>query len=110
TCSSRSPPTRSTAGHNRRYGGHGRAALGSESQIRSRAMFHNDRRQFLRATGSAFAALAASGCVRSGLGGSFRGYGPLSADPAGLIDLPTGFSYRVVSALGEPMDDGGTVP
>jgi hypothetical protein len=30
-------------------------------------MFPTDRRQFLRATGSAFAALAASGCVRGDL-------------------------------------------
>ena len=72
-----------------------------------------DRRMFLRATGSAFAALAASGCMARGhvadlsLG---NGYGPLVADPAGLLDLPTGFSYRVVSKLGDPMSDGGTVP
>jgi secreted PhoX family phosphatase len=71
-----------------------------------------DRRQFLRATGSAFAALAASGCVRTSLasaGGEFS-YGPLLPDPNGLIDLPAGFSYRVISQLGQPMSDGGTVP
>jgi secreted PhoX family phosphatase len=71
-----------------------------------------DRRQFLRATGTAFAALAASGCTRGGLattGGSV-GYGPLVADPSGLIDLPAGFSYRVLSSLGDAMSDGGTVP
>ena len=71
-----------------------------------------DRRQFLRATGSAFAALAASGCARNGLASApaFAGYGPLVADPAGLLDLPPGFSYRVLSSLGDAMDDGGTVP
>lgn len=73
-----------------------------------------DRRQFLRATGVAFAALAASGCMRgamaSGGGANFAGYGGLVVDPAGLIDLPPGFSYRVISSLGDAMTDGGTVP
>ena len=71
-----------------------------------------DRRQFLRATGTAFAAFAASGCMREGLAtsGGPTNYGPLVADPAGLIDLPAGFSYRVLSSLGDAMSDGGTVP
>lgn len=37
------------------------------------------------------------------------GYGPLRADPAGLLDLPQGFSYRVISQLGDAMDDGFVV-
>ena len=41
---------------------------------------------------------------------SFPGYGALVPDPAGLLDLPQGFSYRVLSKLGAAMDDGGTVP
>ena len=71
-----------------------------------------DRRQFLRATGSAFAALAASGCMRDGLAtaGGATNYGPLVPDPNGLIDLPSGFSYRILSSLGDAMSDGGTVP
>ena len=71
-----------------------------------------DRRRFLRATGSAFAALAASGCMRQGLAtaGGASDYGPLVPDPNGLIDLPAGFSYRVLSSLGDAMSDGGTVP
>jgi len=71
-----------------------------------------DRRQFLRATGTAFAALAASGCVRTDLASASvaAGYGPLLPDPNGLIDLPAAFSYRVISSLGEAMSDGGTVP
>ncbi len=74
-----------------------------------------DRRQFLRATGSAFAAFAAAGCAARS-SGSFAtlppgdDYGALVADPAGILDLPRGFSYRVLSALGDAMDDGGTVP
>jgi secreted PhoX family phosphatase len=78
---------------------------------------HVDRRLFLRATASAFAALAASGCMRSPLSGggasappSGIGYGPLRPDPAGLIDLPEGFSYRIISQLGDAMSDGFTVP
>lgn len=71
-----------------------------------------DRRRFLRATGTAFAALAASGCVRTGLAsaGGAASYGPLVPDPQGLIDLPAGFTYRVISKLGDAMSDGGTVP
>lgn len=78
-----------------------------------------DRRRFLGATATAFAALAASGCMTRGSGsvarapvksGGFAGYGPLQPDPAGFLDLPEGFSYRVISRLGDRMDDGGTVP
>ncbi|MGB3712592.1 MAG: alkaline phosphatase PhoX [Erythrobacter sp.] len=74
-----------------------------------------DRRQFLAATGSAFAALLASGCMTRGAAlpeapPAFDGYGPLVSDPAGMLDLPRGFSYRVLSSLGDPMSDGGTVP
>ncbi len=72
------------------------------------------RRQFLNVTASAFAALAASGCTtgaRVGAGATGAvGYGPLVPDPQGLLDLPKGFSYRVVSRLGDAMDDGLTVP
>ncbi len=78
-----------------------------------------DRRRFLGATATAFAALAASGCMARGpvtaaracpAGGGFAGYGALRPDPAGFLDLPEGFSYRVLSRLGDAMDDGGTVP
>jgi uncharacterized protein len=67
-----------------------------------------DRRNFLAATAAAFAALSASGCHARAAGA--KGYGPLVSDPAGLLDLPSGFSYRVLSSLGEAMSDGGTVP
>lgn len=70
------------------------------------------RRGFLAATGSAFAALVASGCSTriAASGAAADGYGALVPDPAGLLDLPQGFSYRVISRLGDAMDDGGTVP
>jgi secreted PhoX family phosphatase len=38
------------------------------------------------------------------------GYGPLRRDPAGLFDLPEGFSYTVVSRAGDPMSDGLITP
>ena len=73
-----------------------------------------NRRQFLSATGSAFAALLASGCMTRGASvappRASADYGPLLPDPAGMLDLPQGFSYRLLSSLGDPMSDGGTVP
>ncbi|NCF26134.1 MAG: DUF839 domain-containing protein [Gammaproteobacteria bacterium] len=38
------------------------------------------------------------------------GYGPLQGDPEGLLDLPRGFRYRVISRVGQDMDDGFVVP
>lgn len=76
--------------------------------------FPTDRRIFMKATGSAFAALLASGCMARGgssiAAASARSYGPLLPDPAGFLDLPQGFSYRVISRMGDAMSDGGTVP
>lgn len=37
-------------------------------------------------------------------------YGELVPDPKGILDLPKGFSYRVISEFGETMDDGYLVP
>ncbi|MFK8042678.1 alkaline phosphatase PhoX [Congregibacter sp.] len=71
------------------------------------------RREFLLATGSAFTALAVSGCASddwADTDSSAAGYGPLEKDPNGLLDLPPGFSYRTLSSLDDPMTDGGTVP
>ena len=39
-----------------------------------------------------------------------EGYGPLLPDPKGLLELPSGFSYRVISQAGESMADGLLVP
>lgn len=70
-----------------------------------------DRRAFLSATGSAFAALLASGCVTRAIGSlGSSPYPALVSDPAGMLDLPPGFSYRIISRLGDAMADGGTVP
>lgn len=79
----------------------------------------SNRRQFLASTSSAFAALVASGCSTAGANlasassiatSGFTDYGPLVKDPNGMLDLPEGFSYRVLSSLGDAMSDGGTVP
>jgi len=39
-----------------------------------------------------------------------RDVGPLTPDPNRLLDLPRGFSYRIVSRSGETMSDGFLVP
>ena len=60
---------------------------------------------------AALTSLAFSGMSRRALASeSYRneapGYGLLQPDPAGLLDLPQGFSYHVVSRFGDRMDDG----
>ncbi|MDZ3831119.1 MAG: DUF839 domain-containing protein [Sphingopyxis sp.] len=69
-----------------------------------------DRRQFA-GVALAFAGLATqSRAAAGGLMATTPGYGPLQPDPAGLVDLPPGFSYRIVSELGQRMSDGYRVP
>ncbi|BCX48392.1 DUF839 domain-containing protein [Haloferula helveola] len=66
------------------------------------------RRRFLVTTGLAFAGLQRySHAATSRTADPF---GPLIKDPEGILDLPEGFSYRVLSKLGEKMDDGFKVP
>ncbi|MGW0391510.1 alkaline phosphatase PhoX [Streptomyces sp. NPDC003042] len=70
------------------------------------------RRSLLAAGGVAFSgtfgALFAGSAVAAR---PTRGYGPLLPDPRGLLDLPAGFSYRVLSRAGDPLRSGeGTVP
>ncbi|MEZ5276229.1 MAG: DUF839 domain-containing protein [Opitutaceae bacterium] len=38
------------------------------------------------------------------------GYGPLLPDPKGILDLPGGFTYRIISKAGDIMTDGLLVP
>jgi secreted PhoX family phosphatase len=71
------------------------------------------RRQFGFGLGSiAFAGLAARSIAQIPAPGANEvyGYGPLVRDPNNLIDLPKGFDYRVISRLGNIMDDGYLVP
>lgn len=67
-----------------------------------------NRRRFLQS----IAAAAAVPSARAKSVGSVTdaGFGPLRADPNGIIDLPKGFSYEVISRYGEEMDDGLLVP
>ncbi len=37
-------------------------------------------------------------------------YGDLIPDPNGILDLPAGFSYRILERVGDAMDDGYRVP
>ena len=39
-----------------------------------------------------------------------EGYGSLVPDPAGVLDLPSGFSYQIFSRFDQTMDDGLLVP
>jgi secreted PhoX family phosphatase len=71
-----------------------------------------NRRHFsLLATAFAFAGVSAcQGKVNAKTGQSVKGYGKLIPDPDGLLDLPEGFSYKIISKYGETMDDGFRVP
>ena len=74
---------------------------------------HVSRRQFGFGLGSiAFAGLAARSMAQAPVAGmnEVRGFGPLVRDPDNLIDLPKDFNYRVISRLGNIMDDGFLVP
>ena len=74
------------------------------------------RRSFLKlsaATAFGFAGLhRALGCACDPtLRGRNPGpYGDLIADPEGVLDLPVGFSYQIISRTGDQMDDGLLVP
>ncbi|NGN63980.1 DUF839 domain-containing protein [Streptomyces sp. A7024] len=73
------------------------------------------RRQMLARTGAAGAGIAFSGALSELFAGSAfaagTGYGDLIKDPNGLLDLPKGFKYKVLSREGEPMSSGeGPVP
>lgn len=74
------------------------------------------RRQILTGTGALSAGIAFTGAFPELFAGTavargHRGYGPLVPDPAGLLDLPKGFRYTVLSREGQEMSSGeGRVP
>lgn len=75
-------------------------------------MTTSSRRRFLgvlAATGAGFTGLAHAGAMGR-LGFSSQADGKLVPDAGGIIDLPPGFSYRVISRWGDEMDDGLLVP
>jgi uncharacterized protein len=76
------------------------------------------RRSFLLRAGGAGLVVAFSGSLGQVVGASSvasrpvgrpgsAGYGPLVPDPAGLLDLPRGFQYRVMSREAVDVLDGG---
>ncbi|MER6154664.1 alkaline phosphatase PhoX [Streptomyces sp. NPDC001868] len=61
-------------------------------------------------TGALSELFAGTSSAQNALGHS-AGYGPLVPDPNGLLDLPKGFRYRVLSREGDPLRSGeGQVP
>ncbi|MFI0370270.1 alkaline phosphatase PhoX [Actinomadura sp. 1N219] len=77
------------------------------------------RRRLLAGTGAVGAGIAFSGAVEQLFAGDAGavpvggrdGYGPLVPDPKGVLDLPRGFQYTVLSREGEPLRSGeGPVP
>lgn len=78
-----------------------------------------NRRQVLAGSGVASLGLVMSGAVGSVFGATasaatprgFRGYGELVPDPAGIVDLPAGFTYSVFSRAGvDTLATGEPVP
>ncbi len=72
-----------------------------------------NRRQLGAGIGSAaIAALAARSFAAIPTGGTNEvfGYGALVKDKNALLDLPKGFSYQIISRLGNVMRDGNVVP
>lgn len=72
------------------------------------------RKKFLTAGGLGAAALALGSTEAfagpgNGGGGS-AGFGPLKEDKAGILDLPPGFQYRIVSEQGTNLSSGKPVP
>ncbi|MGW0732737.1 alkaline phosphatase PhoX [Streptomyces sp. NPDC002851] len=74
------------------------------------------RRQVLARTGALGAGIAFTGALSELFAGTAAahgrsGYGPLVPDPDGLLDLPKGFRYKVLSRSGDPLRSGeGKVP
>ncbi|MFE3824590.1 alkaline phosphatase PhoX [Streptomyces sp. NPDC059092] len=76
------------------------------------------RRQILARSGATAAGIVFSGAVSELFTGTAAahtmgrgGYGPLVTDPNGLLDLPKGFRYKVLSREGDPLRSGeGRVP
>ncbi|QJE95795.1 alkaline phosphatase PhoX [Luteolibacter luteus] len=69
-----------------------------------------NRRSFLGATGLAFLGLQRYTLAEEAAGRVIEPFGPLLKDPKGILDLPEGFSYKVLATRGETMADGFKVP
>jgi uncharacterized protein len=81
-----------------------------------------NRRDFLKAGGVGTLALTLGSTGILSLGSKvladstnnptsgFGGYGPLVPDPKGILDLPQGFHYKIISEEGKPMTNGMAIP
>lgn len=68
------------------------------------------RRHFIGLTTLAFAGLQRYSLAASTASRVIRPFGPLVKDSNRILDLPAGFSYRVLSKKGDTMADGFKVP
>jgi hypothetical protein len=70
------------------------------------------RREFLGFGGAAAALLASAalGAAKAPARRPGASFGELVPDPNGLVDLPSGFTYEVISLEGTPMSSGAPVP
>jgi uncharacterized protein len=68
------------------------------------------RRTFLGLGGMSAAALVLGTRGALSQPGGSAGYGELVQDPGGLLDLPGGFQYRVISEQGTRLSNGAPVP
>lgn len=81
-----------------------------------------NRRDFLKAGGMSALALTLGSTGVMGLSSTalaysadnptsgFGGYGDLVPDPNGILDLPKGFHYKIISREGDLMTDGTKIP
>lgn len=81
-----------------------------------------NRRDFLKAGGMGALALTIGSTGVMGFGSKaladssvnptsgLGGYGPLMPDPKGILDLPRGFHYEIISREGDLMTDGAKIP
>lgn len=89
----------------------------SDTTPRGPANHQISRRALIGASGLGLAAVALGSrtalAVPGGGGtaaGRAVGYGPLREDPGGLLDLPRGFQYRILSPQGAKLSNGAPVP
>ena len=68
------------------------------------------RRKYLQQTGVFTAGMVGICHFNAAPTLAAEGYGPLQADPQGLLDLPDGFTYTAFSRTGDWMDDDLRVP
>ncbi|NEO66906.1 MAG: DUF839 domain-containing protein, partial [Moorea sp. SIO4G2] len=90
--------------------------LSDQTPIRYSPMTLSRRHFFALASASTASVILASPLkevfAKKALGKSFRakGFGSLQPDPNQLLDLPAGFSYKVLSRTGDTMSDSNLVP